>query len=54
MFLFPAPRIITIWDKIKLLLTPMIEVHTPDGKVYYKVDKKGRIYLFKIEPKKEV
>jgi hypothetical protein len=32
----------------------MIEVHTPDGKVYYKADKKGCIYLFKIEPKKEV
>ena len=46
--------VITIFDKLKLLFTPMIEFHNPDGKVYYKADKKGRIYLFKIEPKKEV
>ena len=46
--------VITIFDKLKLLFTPMIEVHTPDGIIWYKVDKKGHIYLFKIEPKKEV
>ena len=46
--------VITIFDKLKLLFTPMIKSHNEDGNVNYKMDKKGHIYVYKIEPKKEV
>jgi hypothetical protein len=52
--LFPTPHIITIWDKIKLFLTPMKKMESVDGTIHYKRDKNDCIYLYKIDPKKEV
>lgn len=44
---------LTMWDRIMLILYPMITIETDMGIVCYKIDKKNKLYIYEINSKLE-
>ena len=45
--------IISFFDRARLSFTPLQVKETEDGTVYYKIDSKGRLYIYDIYLKKK-